>query len=311
MAEFNFDYDTLATKLLEKLAGKTTDINLECYCEEVLGYVKRNRSKKTFEGAKLVCNKLMNYFSPLRRIATIKQKDAEDWLDYEKKTAKKAFRNYHRIARAIFNKAIEWNYLRENCFAKIKLAKTQQNQPDYLTETELNTTCRYISNKTIQDAVRFAYYTGVRLGELVNIKWSNIDLEKKTLIVGDDNWTTKGKKQRIVPLSEKTLRVLRGRVPQSYAIVKKFDERFVFAKPNGMQYTTDCLSKNFKRAVRKAGIDERIHFHSLRHSAASMMAKNGAPITAVKEILGHSSISTTMIYIRSNLETLRDAINRI
>jgi len=96
MAEFNFDYDMFVAKLLEKIGGKTTDKNLECYCEEVLGYVKRNRSKKTFEGAKLVCKKLMNYFSPLRRIDSITQKDAEDWLDYEKKTAKKAFRNYHR-----------------------------------------------------------------------------------------------------------------------------------------------------------------------------------------------------------------------
>jgi len=320
LEEKNFDYERFAKEFIKQMPGSITAIPLQEFVDEYIAFVKRNRADKTYNGVKLVCKKLLSYFSPIKRIDTITIKDAEGFLESLKATAPKGVYNYHRTLRAMFNKAVEWNYLRENVFEKIKLPKRQQNEPDYISETEMEAVCFYINNDTIKDAVRFTFYTGIRLGELVRIKWTSIDLKKRILVVGDQNWITKGKKQRIIPLSEKVAGVLLGGVPQA-AVIKdhtpalsqreREKDKYVFAKSNGMPYTTDCISKNFKRAARKAGIDERIHFHSLRHSAASMMAKNGAPITAVKDILGHSSISTTMIYTHSNLETLRDAVNRI
>jgi len=86
---------------------------------------------------------------------------------------------------------------------------------------------------------------------------------------------------------------------------------YVFCKSNGCGYTGDYFSRRFKRACRKAGIDEEIHFHCLRHGAATRMIVNGAPVPSVQRIMGHSNIQTTMIYTHPDLESLRDAVNRL
>ena len=86
---------------------------------------------------------------------------------------------------------------------------------------------------------------------------------------------------------------------------------FVFSKRNGKGFTGDFISKKFKKACRDAGIEEGIHFHCLRHGAATRMINNGAPVPSVQKIMGHASIKTTMIYTHPDLESLRDAVNRL
>ena len=71
------------------------------------------------------------------------------------------------------------------------------------------------------------------------------------------------------------------------------------------KYSNNFISKNWKRALRKAGMNESVCFHSIRHSAISHALNNGAPLTAVKEFAGHSSIQTTQIYLHTNLDDLR------
>lgn len=82
----------------------------------------------------------------------------------------------------------------------------------------------------------------------------------------------------------------------------------MFCKVSGERYTGDHISQSFKRACKAAGFDDAIHFHSLRHSFASNLVQKGVPLYTIKELLGHSSISTTEIYSHLNLETLREAI---
>ena len=78
-----------------------------------------------------------------------------------------------------------------------------------------------------------------------------------------------------------------------------------------MAYTTDAVSKAFKKACRKAGMDEDIHFHSLRHSVRFELVQKGVPFYSVKELLGHSSIQMTEIYSHLKLDDLREAIGKL
>ena len=126
--------DSIVEKLVARFQGSILQITLEIFCNEYKEFVKRNRAAKTYIGVCLVCNKLLSYFSPIKIIETIRLKDAEDFIHELKKTAPKAFYNYHRTLRAMFNKGIEWNYLRENVFAKIKLPKRQDSKPTFVTE---------------------------------------------------------------------------------------------------------------------------------------------------------------------------------
>ena len=84
---------------------------------------------------------------------------------------------------------------------------------------------------------------------------------------------------------------------------------YVFQKVNDVKLNQECVSKDFKKAVRKSKLSERIHFHTLRHSFASILVQKGASIYVVKELMGHSDISTTQIYSHLRKENLIDAIH--
>jgi integrase/recombinase XerD len=319
MKEINFDYEKLADVFLEKIGRKNISITLEKFFEEVLGYVKRNRSNKTYEGAKLVCDKLLKFFSPLKTIDTLTQKDAEDWLDFEKRTAKKAFRNYYRVARALFNKAQSWNYISENPFNKIKLEKVQKEKPAYVTEDILWSVTLHIKNEIVRDGVILAFFSGVRLGEVVSLTWDAVNLKEEVLIIGKD-FDTKSRKQRYVPMHTKVKEILIKRLegqgepsPKSSPFSKGrgLSRGYVFCKSTGYPFTTDYFSRSFKRACRDAGVDEEIHFHSIRHGAITRMITKGANLPAVQRIAGHSSIQTTMIYTHPDLHDLRSAIAKL
>lgn len=307
MKEISFDYNLLAKKLLEQMPGGLKAMALQNFVDEYLAYVERNRAVKTLEGVRLVCKYLLSYFSPLRSIETIKLKDAECYLDSLKKSAPKGVYNYHRVLKAMWNKAIQWNYIRENPFEKIKLKKRQRISPAFVTEEQLEDIINSTDNEIVRDVIIIAFYTGCRLGELVNLTWQDVNLKDNLLIIGNNSYQTKSRQQRVIPIHFRVEEILIKRFPK---IIKR-ENPYVFCKSNGYCFTTDYFSKRFKRACRKAGMDEAIHFHTLRHSFASSLVQSGVPLYSIKELLGHSSISCTEIYSHLNLNSLRDAISKL
>ena len=303
----NFNIDELAEKLLEKLTGRLDDINLQVFINEYQAFVEKNRALKTYKGVILVCKHLLSYFSPLRSIQTINLKDAEQFLDFLKRKAPLGVYNYLRILRAMCNKGVQWNYLRENIWEKVSLPKVQQGKPTFVTEEQLNKILINVENETVRDVITTGYYTGCRRGEIINLTWQNVNLRENLLIIGSKDFQTKARKQRFIPIHPKVREILVKRLPK----VIKREKHLVYCKSNGFPFTGDYFTKRFKRACRKAGIDEEIHFHCLRHGAATKMILNGAPLPAVQKIMGHANIQTTMIYTHPDLESLRDAVNRL
>ena len=202
------DLEEFAEAIIAKLGSSIKTKTLEEFCNEYKAYVKKNRAEKTYEGVALVSKKLLSYFSPVRTIDTITLKDAEDFLDSLKKTAPKAVYNYHRVLRAMFNKAVQWNYLSSNVWEKIKLPKRQAGKPSYITETELQKIINCGMPGIVSQFVITAFYTGCRLGELVNLRWENVNLKENIITIGDKNFTTKTRKQRIIPIHPRVAEVL-------------------------------------------------------------------------------------------------------
>jgi len=87
------------------------------------------------------------------------------------------------------------------------------------------------------------------------------------------------------------------------------ENNYIFYRVIGVKLNEDYISKQFKKAVRSAGLSEDIHFHTLRHSFASNLIQKGASIYVVKELLGHESISTTQIYSHLQSENLSQAVS--
>lgn len=301
------DYDQLAKKFFEQFNGNVKAISIKDFSDEYLAFSEQNKAEKTFVGDKLVGKHLLGFFSPIRELNTIDEKDAEKFLLHLKKNAPLGVYNYLRTLRAMFNKAIEWNYLRNNVFVKIKLPKRQEKNPEYLTVDELTKILEKIDKQIVKDIAEISFYTGLRLGEATFLKWKNISLNTNTITIGDDSFTTKSRKSRSIPIHPR----VKGIIERLKDGCKNKKDDYLFRKTRNQPFTGSYISKKFKKGCRAAGIDEAIHYHTLRHSTGSLLAQKGVSLYTIQKILGHSSPTVSQIYAHMQIDTLREAINQI
>jgi integrase/recombinase XerD len=297
-------------------------VTLRVFIEEYKNIIQHNRSSSYLRSVVVALNYLVEYFSLTEHrpglqkpIASINIKDVENFLIHLQQKVSKGYIVYYRNLKAAFNKAKDWGYVKENYFTKVKLPKRQKLAPVFINSEQLLAICSQIKNKMVKDVVVFAFYTGMRLDEIVNLRWKNVDLQNRTITVGDESFTTKGRNQRFIPMSEEALAsLLSQRERKNFTVnVLPFDfaHGFVFCKENGEKFTGNYFSRRFKKACTASGIEKEIHFHSLRHSFASNLVQKGVPLYSIKELLGHSSISTTEIYSHLNMDSLREAVKKL
>jgi integrase/recombinase XerD len=218
---------------------------------------------------------------------------------------------YHRVFKAAFNKAVTWNYIESNPFVGFKLPKIQLRTPKFISMEELEHICDCTDREIFKDIFRFAFLTGMRCGEIINLTWDNIDLNNNSIQIGSESFITKSRKIRFIPIANPVKEILLDHPPLHLSL-KSF---YVFNKGNGVPYRADYLSKKFKRAVRSARLSEDIHFHSLRSSFGSLLLQKGVSISVISKLLGHSSISVTEKHYASlsfnNLVDAMDPINKL
>lgn len=270
-------------------------------------------SKKSVECAKTSERRFLMFIPGNRILNSIERKDAEDLMMQISKTARKACHNYLKIYRTMFNIFIDWNYIDQNPFLKVKLPKRQKEEPIFFNEEQLQSLYSKLIEKgkdTIADLVIFGVSSGMRPGEMRLLKWSDIDFRNKVITVGK-SFSTKTKRIRKLPFNEKMEEILFRNSNRQLAKRKILCE-YVFTKENGMPYQLDTISKTVKRAIRDAGLPEEFHLYCTRATAATRWASNKVPIFTVSKLLGHTNPSiTARYYANVDLEELRDAINRL
>lgn len=140
------------------------------------------------------------------------------------------------------------------------------------------------------------YSAGLRLGEARGLKISDIDSHLMKMLIQD----AKGGKSRYVMLSQVLLDELRD-------YWRTYRPRvWLFEGPkSGTPIHARTLQRSFKEVVRKAKLPESTTLHTLRHSFATHLLEDGTPLPMIKSLLGHSSIKTTMIYLRVHQEATR------
>jgi len=300
-------------------------VTLRVFMEEYSNLIKKNRSKAYYISVMSSFKHLNEYFGERKAIQEIGLKEIENFSSYLQQKVNKGFYVYYRTLKAAFNKAKEWGYVSENYLTKVKLPKRQKLAPAFVNSDQLSAISNQIKNEVVKDVVVFAFYTGMRLDEIVNLRWKNVDLQNRVITVGDDKFITKGRTQRFIPISDEALTSVLSkleykrtpsRLTDGQAFILPLGKRenisgFVFCKEDGEKFTGNYISRRFKKACKAAGMDNAIHFHSLRHSFASNLVQRGVPLYTIKELLGHSSVSTTEIYSHLNMETLREAIKKL
>lgn len=193
---------------------------------------------------------------------------------------------------AIFSHALnvatnEWEWLKENPLSKIKKFPESSGRERFLSKEERESLLSETANdknKYLHTVVVIAISTGARLGEIMNLKWKDVDLNKGTLIF----YKTKNGKIRKVPLAGYALELM-----IAHSKVRRLDTNMVFPSRDGN--TPAAIWAAFDRAREAANIED-FRFHDLRHTAASYLAMNGASLTELAEILGHKTLQMVQRY---------------
>jgi integrase/recombinase XerC len=138
------------------------------------------------------------------------------------------------------------------------------------------------------------YSSGLRLSELVSLRWADIDLQDGLVRV-----LGKGGKTRIVPVGRAAVAALKSHQTEAAE-----DHKPVFCNPRGEPLTARSVQQRVRNAAHQQGIWKRVHPHLLRHSCASHLLESSSDLRAVQELLGHADIATTQIYTHLDFQRL-------
>lgn len=156
-------------------------------------------------------------------------------------------------------------------------------------------------NKAI---IEVLFSCGLRVSELTNLKLSNLYLDEEYVRVEG-----KGRKERLVPISQKAIRELGYWFDDRRLMnIKKGEEDYVFLNRRGAHLTRTMILIMVKKYAEEAGIKKTISPHTFRHSFATALLEGGADLRVIQAMLGHESIGTTEIYTHIDTHTLREAI---
>jgi site-specific recombinase XerD len=285
--------------------GFKNKLSLKDFQTEYIEYISPIKSKKYIVSINLSFSQFIS-FCGNKNIEDITTLIIDKFITSTFGRTQRGAHQYYRTLKAAFNKALQWNYISINPFTKVKFPKLSKSYPAFITEDELLMIVSNTPYQYLKDIFITAFYTGLRLGEIINMKWSWIDFTQSCITVKcSEEFLTKSKKDRIVPMSEKVRSILSNRYQ---ANLHKPNE-FVFYHFKGRRLHQETISKQFKDIVRKVNLNDKIHFHTLRHSFASMLVQRGVSLYVVKELLGHEYLSTTKIYSHLQSQNLKDAVN--
>jgi integrase/recombinase XerD len=147
------------------------------------------------------------------------------------------------------------------------------------------------------------YACGFRVSELVNLKINNLHLTSKMIqVIG------KGAKERLVPVNDYAIKVLRKYLLEARPLLLKDakDSGFIFLNNNGQVLSRVGFFKLLKNLAKEAGIEKEISPHTLRHSYATHLLEAGVDLRYIQELLGHEDISTTQIYTHLSLAKVKE-----
>lgn len=219
-----------------------------------------------------------------RRLSQITTRDVEWYQAKRGKEVKPATVNRElAMLKSLYSRAIAWGQATHNPVRGVRFLKENNVRVRYLTSDEgrrLEAAC----SPMLAAIVVLARHTGMRRGEILSLRWSDVDFATGFIRVQD----SKNGEGRDVPMN-RTVQELLKRHPQ------RFGSPFVFSGPNGQPLRGDRTYQLFKRACREAGIAD-FRFHDLRHDCASQLVMAGVDLQTVREVLGHKSLAMTMRY---------------
>lgn len=292
------------------------------WCDEYIqSAIDSENCKKMIQHKGVVRKRIAAYLKQIRKLGVLLKDVNRDTISGLFKYMREDYRNpgqiktgggkladftlvlFEETVKAIFNKAVRDGLIPFNPvqdLAKEERFHVPDKHREYLTTDELK---RFLAvetqtqaEQTVQKAFGFSCMTGLRLGDMQRLRWSDIKTIGEVQAVSIIQHKTK--RLVTVPLNELALSLLPPRPDNGedgiiFPLVKK----------------PDNVAKYVRRIKEKAGIEKDFTYHSSRHSAATLAITAGAELYSVSKILGHGSIVSTQVYASVNMEKKAEAVN--
>ena len=276
------------------------------YIDKYLKYLEFER--------KLSNNTIKSYFNDLKnfdlffkgKLTDLVYEDLRKYIDSLQDKDSRTISHYITVINSFHIFLVNDGYITDNPCNNLAAPKLPKKLPNYLTEEEIekllniNLITPYdYRNKAMMELL---YATGLRITELCNLKIVDIDITNCFIRVME-----KGKKERIVPVTDLALKYLTIYVTEYRNIILKDKiSDYLFISNSLSNISRQGFFKIIKKECKRAGITKNVSPHVLRHSFATHLLKHGADLRIIQELLGHEDISTTQIYAHLVNEKIKD-----
>jgi integrase len=273
----------LLSQLIDHAIGRKTDPLIQ---DLVLRWLEGEAKQlRDYRQIVMRCRALTPYFKG-RRLSQIVDVTQDFTRDKLAKGRRPATINRHlAMLRRVANLAFSiWNLVDQNWGSKVRLLPENNQRQTFLSESDVQHLAECADSAPVRDAILLASMSGLRRGELLRLRPTS--LVDGTLLVQ----LTKSGHPRLVPLPPPAAEIADRCLPWTI--------------------TETQLRYGFERARRRAGMTH-VRFHDLRHTYASWLLSSGAPLSVVRDLLGHSSIQTTDRYVHAGLAQSRAAVEKL
>ncbi len=256
--------------------------------------------------------KNVSHNSAVRIAQALNMKLSELFSEISKgRLSPKTIRLYYVFISSVLSTAVEWQLIYSNPCDRVKPPKLERKEPDILDNEQAVELLQKLTEADTQHQtmITIALLLGVRRGELLGLKWDNINFDKGVITIRNnlqylpkmgvyDSSTKTSSSERAMKAPELIIEALRKQKIYQLELKVKNGDRwietgYVFTNNNGEPVHPDSLTKWFKKFLKANGFSENIRLHSLRHTCASLMISEGIPVTTVAKRLGHSTAATT------------------
>ncbi len=308
----------LQDKLSTSTGNSVNTPKYDSYSEFVTDWLKiyvmannRPAEQKTKRGT--IRNHLIPKFGKLR-LEEIGEREIEELKrdKIEEGLSPKTIKNILSVLRKSLDSAVQWGYLsRVPHFNWIRVPKKEVTVISRKTEELLlNDNTDLLWNTMIVIALK----TGMRLGEMLALRWMDIDFVENIISVNGsmnvehERALTKNGKSRVIPMSHNVRTMLEDLLSLKSKVKK---ELFVFDRGDGKPHSMYAAGRMIKKISKRLGIRENVHWHKLRHTFATNIAKRGISMRILQELMGHSTILMTERYSHVDMQSKHEAIQAL
>lgn len=232
-----------------------------------------------------------------KEVEEIRTEDIESFLKKRsnEKEATSTIAHNLTVIKNFHSYLLKSNIVKKDISEGISRPKLQKKIPKALSTEEINQLLKIELNTEFdyrnKAMIELMYGTGLRVSELISLDVHSIDFQNCIIRI-----TGKGSKERIVPIGEYSMYYLNLYLEKRHLLLKKENTNALFLNNHGKRITRQGFFKNLKTILKKQGLNEEIHPHTLRHSFATHLLEYGTDLRSIQELLGHSDIATTKIY---------------